>query len=225
VVPNKENHKALVALEAQLAHVPHEIQIRTGDVWPELAEILCTRNIDLVVIGTHGRTGAGKALMGSVAEKIFRHTYCPVLTIGPSVSGEPESIADLHEILFATDFSEESRAALPYAISLAQRDGARLYLVHVVPAPIAPETKQHLKARLDAMIPEGAEFTCKPKTLVECGMPAQKILETAEELGTDLIVLGVKRKPVHFEWSAHLPVATAYKVVSSANCPVLTVRG
>jgi len=223
--PKRENPEGLVALEKKLSAVPHEIQMRTGDVWTELSEMICAREIDLIVIGTHGRTGVGKVLVGSVAEKIFRHASCPVLTIGPEVSGEPESIGDLHEILFATDFSDESLAALPYAISLAQHDRARLYLLHIAPDPLSFETEELVQSRLSDLVPDGAELLCKPKALVEYGRPAEKILELAEELGTDLIVLGVKRTPIHFELSPHLPQATAYKVVSHATCPVLTVRG
>jgi len=223
--PKRENPQGLRALERKLSHVPHEIQMRTGDVWTELAEIIGAQEIGLIVIGTHGRTGVGKVLVGSVAETIFRHAPCPVLTIGPEICGEPGSIADLHEILFATDFSDESLAALPFAISLAQHDRARLYLLHITPELFSIETQQLVQERLQNMVPEAAELACKPKALVEFGPPAEKILDVAEELGIDLIVLGVKRTPVHFEFSPHLRQPTAYKVVSRATCPVLTVRG
>jgi nucleotide-binding universal stress UspA family protein len=179
--------------------------------------------VDLIVIGTHGRTGAGKLLMGSVAEAIFRQAPCPVLTVGPEVSGEPESVADLHEILVPVDFSPESLAALPYAISLAQHDDARLYLLHVAGRNQRGETL--LDTQLRNLIPRDPRLFCEPKVFVETGAPAEQILALAEELGTDLIVLGVKRTPSIFEATRHLPQATAYKVVSEASCPVLTVRG
>lgn len=224
-VAKRETPSGLMAIEKRLAHVPHAVETRSGDVWTELAGIICARNIDLIVIGTHGRTGARKVLVGSVAEQIFRHSPCPVLTIGPQVAGEPESIADLHEILYATDFSDESLAALPYAVSLAQHDRARLYLLHISSELLSLETEKVVVERLLEMVPDTAELACKPKALVEFGPPAEKILEVAEELGTDLIVLGVKRTPIRFELSPHLPQPTAYKVVSHATCPVLTVRG
>src|SRR5579872_2294374 len=126
-----EDADGLNLLESQLRGVRYEVISREGDVCAELSQIVRTEGIDLIVIGTHGRTGAGKLLMGSVAESIFRHAPCPVLTVGPDVAGEPASIADLHEILFPTDFGAESLAALPYAISLAQQDDARLYLLYV----------------------------------------------------------------------------------------------
>lgn len=213
----------LAHLETQLHGYSHEVLWRQGAVWHELAEIVRSEHVDLIVIGTHGRTGAGKLLVGSVAETIFRKASCPVLTVGPGVSGEPGSIADLHEILFPTDFSPESLAALPFAISLAQQDDARLYLLYVASKSQPGETL--LDGQLRNLVPLDANLFSEPKVFVEVGPPAEKILEVAEELGTDLIVLGVKGTPALFEASAHLPQATAYKVVSGATCPVLTVRG
>jgi len=217
----REEIEGLRNLDAQLRNVPHEILLRKGDVWAELSKILGEEKIDLVVIGTHGRTGIGKLLMGSVAEKIFRHAPGPVLTVGPAVSGEPESVADVHAILFPTDFSAESLMALPYAISLAQTQEARLYLLHV--ARELERTETALETKLRNLIPP--EFFCKPKVFVEFGQPAERILALTEELGVDLIVLGVKRSPLFFEPSEHFPQATAYKIVTHAICPVLTVRG
>jgi nucleotide-binding universal stress UspA family protein len=219
----REDIEELRKLEAQLGDVPHETLLRKGDVWAELSKIIGEEEIDLVVIGTHGRTGVGKLLMGSVAEKIFRHTAGPVLTVGPAVSGEPESVADVHAILFPTDFRAESLMVLPYAISLAQTQKARLYLLHV--ARESEHTETVLEARLRDLIPSDAEFFCKPRVFVEFGHPAERILALTEELGVDLIVLGVKRSPLFFEPSEHFPQATAYKLVTQAICPVLTVRG
>ncbi len=88
----------------------------------ELSSIVEKKAIDLIVVGTHGRAGASKLLMGSVAERILRQAPCPVLTVGPNVSGEPGSVADIHTILYPTDFSAESMAAFPYAVSLAKED-------------------------------------------------------------------------------------------------------
>ena len=162
--------------------------------------------------------------MGSIAENIFRHAPCPVLTVGPNVSGEPEAIVDTHTILFPTDFSPESMAAVPYAISLAQEHQARLYLLHVGSDSDEDIPEAATKTALQNLIPPGTEFMCEPKVLVEYGDPAQKILELAEELAMDSIVPGVKPTPRH-PGASHLAMATAYKVVAEACCPVLTVRG
>ena len=212
-------------LEPRMKGVPHEMLVRKGDVWEEMSAIVKNRNIDLIVVGTHGRAGASKLVVGSIAERIFREAPCPVLTVGPDVSGEPGSIADIHTILYPVDFSAESLAALPQAISLAQEHQARLYLLHVAPAPVPDSDEASLKARLRLLVPPEVRLWCEPKVFVESGDASQKILEMAEELAVDLIVLGTKHVSRFAGARTHLGMATAYKVVSHAICPVLTVRG
>lgn len=221
----KEAHEGMSKLEAKLRDVQHETIIRKGEIWNELSTITAEKGIDLIVVGTHGRTGMSKVLMGSVAERIFRQAPCPVLTVGPNVAGEPESIADTHTVLYATDFSPESLAALPYAISPALDDYARLYLLHVADGPVDRATDDALKNRLLGLMPADAELRCQPRAYVDSGSAPKKILELAEELGVDLIILGVKGTPRLAGASTHAGMATAYKVVAEALCPVLTVRG
>ena len=220
----REAKTAAKDLGPQLGGIPHEIVLRSGDIWKEIGALVAEKRIDLVVVGTHGRTRVSKVLMGSVAEKIFRHASCPVLTVGPNVCGEPDSIVDLHNILCPTDFSAESLAAIPYAVSLAQEDQARLYLLHVTENPSDKPSEAALTARLTNLVPVGTELSCQPKAYVDSGSAPEQILSLAEELGVDLIVLGVKRTP-RIPGGARLAMATSYKVVTEALCPVLTVRG
>jgi nucleotide-binding universal stress UspA family protein len=223
VHPRDETEQGISQLQAQLPPIPFEMVFKRGDIWTELSKIINAKQIDLIVTGTHGRSGIGKLLAGSVAERIFRHATCPVLTVGPSVSGEPESIVDLHEILFATDFSKSSLAALPYALSLAQQDQARLYLLHVIQESDA-EPEMGSEIRLRNLLPPTIALACEPKILIQYGQPAQKILEFADELAVDLIVMGVRHPPSYLEATRHLRLATTYAVASQAVCPLLTVR-
>jgi len=219
----REAHQTMEQVQSRWSSVPHETLLRKGDIWKELRRVVEEKEIDLVVCGTHGRTGVSKLLMGSVAEDIYRHAPCPVLTIGPSVVGEPESLGDIHSILHSTDFSEESLAALPYVVSLAQENQARLYLLHVTETPVSHMVERELASRLRSLIPSDAELTCAPKPFVEFGEPAHKITEIAEELNVDLIILG-PRRTARIPTVTHLPQSTAQYVVSRAICPVLTVR-
>ncbi len=221
----REATEDMKGLEPRMTGVSHEMLVRRGDVWEEVSQIVKNRNIGLIVVGTHGRAGASKLAVGSIAERIFREAPCPVLTVGPDVSGEPGSIADIHTILYPVDFSSESLAALPQAISLAQEHQARLYLLHVAPAPVPDSDEASLKARLRLLVPPEVRLWCEPKVFVESGDASQKILEMAEELAVDLIVLGTKHVSRFAGARTHLGMATAYKVVSHAICPVLTVRG
>jgi nucleotide-binding universal stress UspA family protein len=221
----REAHESVKELERRLGAIPHETELRKGDIWDELFTITKEKNIDLIVLGTHGRAGVSKLLLGSVAERIFRQSACPVLTIGPNVSGEPGSVADIHTILCPIDFTAESLAAFPYAVSLAQENQARLYLMNVVPTPVLNYEEVSLMASLKALVPPEAKLWCEPKAFVESGDAGDRILEQAEELGIDLIVLGIRPVSTLAGTRTHLGTATAYKVVSRAICPVLSVRG
>jgi nucleotide-binding universal stress UspA family protein len=217
--------QSMLKLEPQLEGIPHEFVVRKGDVWAEALKLIEAKAITLLVMGTHGRSGATKVVMGSVAEEIFRRAPCPVLTVGPNVCGEPDMLSDIRTILCPVDFRPESLAAVPYAVSLAEQNQARLYLLHIAGGNLDELPEASLKAALRALVPSGAELWCEPKAFVEYGVPAQKILESAEELGVDVIVLGVKAAATLASKSPHLAMATAYKIVTESICPVLTVRG
>ena len=221
----REAKEAMTKLDPQLEGIPHKVLIRKGNISKELSRIVDEERIDLIVLGTHGRVGISKVLMGSVAEEIFRQATCPVLTVGPSVCGEPDVAVEMRTILYPTDFSSESLAAAPYAISVAQEHQARLYLLHITDGPVDRAMEASLKERLLALIPQEAKLWCEPKAYVDFGTASEKILGLGEELAVDLILLGVKRTPRLAGGSRHLATATAYRVVTGAICPVLTVRG
>ena len=219
----------MARLGSRFEGVRYEGLVRTGDIWMSLADIIEEKDIDLVVVGTHGRSGVRKLLMGSVAEEIFRQATCPVMTVGPNVVADPAEVAEMHEILYATDFTPESLVAAPYAISLAEEHQAHLSLVHVVekvePGRKDPEqTVVGLTERLLELVPPEAELWCEPRPFVEYGPPVERILGLADQRHADLIVLGV-RSGKYLGASTHLPMATADNIVAEAKCPVFTVRG
>jgi nucleotide-binding universal stress UspA family protein len=226
-------------LAARLKGFPHRTYIRRGKVSEVLSEIVFDQGIDLLMVSTHGRTGVGKLLMGSVAEKVFRTAACPVFTVGPKVAKPtswpkhrgPDEIGptnvEFRRILYATDFTFSSFAAASCAFSLAQEFGARLILLHVIeeygeqlhdrPGPIDRALR-----RLEKLQPQDAALRYSPEPMVEFGSPADRILQTSAEREADLIVLGAHAAQV--DAATHFPWATAHKVVARANCPVLTVR-
>lgn len=131
----KVQEEVAARLEEQLRGVPHQALSAIGNVWPVLRRMVSEHNIDLIVVGSHGRTGARKLLMGSVAEKIFRQASCPVLTVGPKVVDQEKSVAEFNHVLLATDFGAESPASASYAVSIAHEHQALLSLLHVVQRP------------------------------------------------------------------------------------------
>ncbi|HTZ75881.1 MAG TPA: universal stress protein [Candidatus Aquilonibacter sp.] len=220
-------------LESQLAGIAHDVSIvRDVSVWHAVEEALRSCSADMIVLGTHGRTGAQKLLLGSIAEDIFRRSPVPVLTIGPSTRTGVHNAGHFHCVLYATDFSPQSLAAAPFAVSLAQENRARLVLFHAITeserehgaagAASAVDSATH---KLESIVPQGTELSSKPVTMLGYGEPAHRILQVARENHADLIVLGVRDLGGHTGAATHLGRAVAHQVVAHAVCPVLTVRG
>jgi nucleotide-binding universal stress UspA family protein len=218
-------------LDEQLQGTKHEILVGDGEVWDFLSRVLRSNDIDLIVIGTQGRTGVEKFMLGSQAEAIFRQAECPVLTVGPYATREGAAPWKIKKILLAIDFTLESLSALPLAFSLACERHAELTLMNVVEKGdtgdlVRPEQYVDSTVRmLQAQVPKGAEFECRVAYVVRQGVPSEEILKAAKEIGSDLIVLGVRSADGRLGIAMHITRPTAHKVVSQAMCPVLTVRG
>jgi nucleotide-binding universal stress UspA family protein len=220
-----------------LVDVSHEFLVRQGNVWEEVERVINEKRVDLLIIGTHGRRGLGKLLVGSVAEQIFRHADCPVLTVGPGSFQGP--MIDATEVvwpfLFATDFGDASLRALPYAVSFANRVGTKLILLHVAPHSIslqratphdieqAEEPARQSSLRRLKELTENTQLTVNPEFMVVFGSPGKKILEVAESLTADAIIMGLHRG-APLGRASHMLWTTAYEVVLRAGCPVMTVR-
>lgn len=201
--------------------------LEQGEFWDVVSRTIRTHSIDMIVLGTHGRRGLKKLVLGSMAEQVFRQASCPVLTVGPAVEPRPASIENWKHILFATDFSPASRQAFTYALSLAEENQAELTLLHMVPlVPLQQQdqVRESLQKRLESFVPADALPWCRPRYHVKFDFAVDGILDTAKQLAADVIVMGVHsaRSP---QLTSHLPWAASYEVVCHANCPVLTVRG
>jgi len=233
--------EARLVQNGALAGLRHEVIVSQGNVWDELGKMISQEQVDLVVIGTHARRGMGKLLLGSVAEHIFRHAGCLVLTVGPgSLEDSPVGSARaIRPFLFATDFGIPSLRALPYAISSANHFQTKLVLLHVVPAVPMPEGVNRPTAddviemrekvretnlrRLQELTLQNPKLAVLPEFIVEFGSPSEEILKAADAFKVDAIILGLHRS-IHIGTASHLPWATAYEVVCGAGCSVLTVR-
>lgn len=221
-------------IEAKLVGVPFETSLAHGvGMWDAVEQALREHHIDVIVLATHGRTGVSKFLLGSVAEEVFRRSPVPAMTIGPAVRNVGAAAAQFHRVLFATDFSSESEAAAPFAISLADENPARLTLLHVMPESDfakPPEVNKFENSVAQAIHNLRQIAPCDAGTYnpaevdVEYGDPAERILSVAHERGADLIVLGVRAAAAHLGAATHLDRAIADQVVAHAPCPVLTVR-
>jgi nucleotide-binding universal stress UspA family protein len=179
---------------------------------------------DLIVAGTHSKWGLERLVLGSVAEELIRNSACPVLTVGPHTKLPPEGPLVFRTIVYATDFSGQAAKAAVFALSFAQDSGAHIYLCHISKTEPGEEEKVALDARfktaLNRMIPESVFEWCTPETVVRHGDPAKAILELAEKVDADLIVLGARNSSF---WLTHIEHGLTPDLLAEASCPVMTV--
>jgi len=126
-----ERQFRLLENSRRLSRLSHCYLMEAGDVCEVVRKAILKHRIQLVVLGTHGRGGIAKLLIGSSAEEIVRTAMCPVLLIGPAVP-PVSNVPGLKGVLYTTDYSAASQRALPYAASFAEKFSARLTLLHVV---------------------------------------------------------------------------------------------
>src|SRR5262249_16776994 len=152
------------------------------------------QDVDLIVMGTHGRQGLGLLVIGSVAEEVVKKANCPVLTVC-HLAYEPSGPLDFRRVLVAVDFSDYSLAALEYAMSCAQNFQSELYLLHVVERPLASTgpkpisdteaLEQSLAAaqeRLLRMVPEPISRHYKVQAIAKAGHPHREIVTVARQI-------------------------------------------
>lgn len=216
-------HKYLVKIpEARI--VRHEELVLFGPAAEAIRCAVEARGIDLVVVGSHGRSGLRKVLLGSVAEAAVRHVQCPVLIVGPNCVRRS---GPLKSMLFATGLRAGSLRTAQYATSIALESGAALTVVHVLGASAkegqeSSETAARTAVKeLSRLVPNDTELKKRVHFEITSGERVEEILRIAQKSRSGLIVMGVRE---HGVLAHHAPQATLSGVVRGARCPVLAVR-
>ena len=210
---------------------------RAGDASTTIVDEALTTRADLIVIGTHGRRGFKRLLLGSVTESILREAPCPVLTVPPRARATSSEVVTCNRILCPIDFSPSALQALGFALDLARQANGLVTLLHVVEwlAEEEPrglthfnlqELRDHMVAdaaqRLRALVAEESRTWCEIDNVIVLGRAHREILRAAEAKPADLIVMGAQgRGGVELA----LFGSTTQHIVRGASCPVLTVRG
>jgi nucleotide-binding universal stress UspA family protein len=210
-------------LHGLLTGLPSQTPLRQGAVWEVISDVVKRNEIDLLVLASHGRHGIPRLVLGSVAEDVFRNVSCPVLTVGPDV--KPCREMKIKKVLLATHF-EAGSTAPAYAAQLCNEFGAKLTVLHVADenkVTANGKTSKGLAQQLMSVVPTETCLWQKPECILKYGLPSANILEVAQQMHADLIVLGA-RHPEPAKINSHLPWATAARVIAEAECPVLTVR-
>ena len=210
--------KALAESDA-LKGICTEIFVGHGDIWIGVSDFIDKSKIDLMVMGTNGRSGIKKFLLGSVAEEAMRASPCPVLTVGPEIQvGDRE---DFRHILCASDFSEESVAAIGHAILWSREFNSSLTFVHALEGlPESPYLDaQMARVRLAELARQSSGYA-----EARSSRPAADVIrEAAENARSDLIFIGARGTGSVPRIASHFG-SVAHKIVCRASCPVLTVR-
>ena len=212
-----------------------EIIVKEGNATKEIAVLAEQLPADLIVLGTHGRSGFERLFLGSVTEKVLRTTRTPVMTIPPPVTQPGPAL--YKTILCPLDFSDASTRALDYAMSLAKEADARLILLHVIESLLGEggaaemghlsvaEFHRYLEgdavAKLKSVVPEQARVWSAPEERVTRGRAYREILSVAKDEGVELIVMGVQGRSA---LNRLVFGSTTHHVIREAVCPVLTVR-
>jgi nucleotide-binding universal stress UspA family protein len=173
-------------------------------------------NTVLIALGTHGRGGFEKLMLGSVAESILRESTCPVLTVGPNV--DSSETAEIKRIVCPVDYSGESESALRYAAELAGLCDAQLNVIHVAGGERTGGDDEEL-ATLCSWVPAETKGQCRLQELVRRGDVSDEVLREAKAISADLIVIGVS----HGKFRDETLGEKTTRILRDASCPVITV--
>jgi nucleotide-binding universal stress UspA family protein len=213
-----------------------DTEVVQGSVPREIARLARALPADLLVMGSHGRSGFERLMLGSVTEKLLRTAPCPVLTVPIRAAAAAPVSALFSRVLCAVDFSPASLHAITLAQSLAGEAAARLCVLNVLepvsvfepvvavgpdglPA-VTADYRREVRRRLEGLVDRDTRAFTDVAEVVVSGKPYREILRTAGEQRSDLIVIGAHGGrlgvPAFGSTTAH--------VVREAQCPVLTVR-
>jgi nucleotide-binding universal stress UspA family protein len=210
-----------------------KIVMREGSVVREILAQAKASRADLVVIGSHGRGGVQRLVLGSVAEKVLRLATCPVLTVRSGVSVTRRSRSLFGTILCATDFSAAANRGVAYAKRLAKEANAKLVVMHAVEWPfgdaVASDAVQEFRQSVESsardelvrLLPRSGADGPGAQAVVALGKASAAIVKLARARSVDLIVMGVSGRGAI---DVALLGSTTHHVIREGTWPVLTVR-
>jgi nucleotide-binding universal stress UspA family protein len=243
VMDDSERERILGVMKRFAEHLPPEMTVdirieAASDIHGEILRQAKAIGADLLVMGSHGRSGFERLLLGSVTEKVIRKASCPTMIVPQRAQDRaPDEPVQFRRILCPVDFSDASRRALTFAMNIAEEADAQLTVLHVIEFP--PELRENILSegfdvdtvrapaeadslrRLSELIPGEARTYCTVQTAVREGAAYREILNVAAKRHADLIVMGV-----HGRGALDLMLfgSNTVRVTRAATCPVLIVR-
>jgi nucleotide-binding universal stress UspA family protein len=213
--------------------VDAETAVRTGRPSQAILEYVDEAGVDVIAMGTHGRTGVRRTVMGSVAERVLSHADVPVLTTRVPEEGAVDEETEYEEILVPTDATETVDPAVEHALAVAERTDARIHVVHVVhvgttvgaglstPAAVLSALESAGEDATEQVADRAREAGLSAVTEVREGTPAKSIVSYAEEADVDLLAMATAGRT---GLSRFLLGSTTEQVIRHADRPVLAVN-
>jgi nucleotide-binding universal stress UspA family protein len=220
--------------DADAAHA--QLVVREGKRWTTILTEADRLHADLLVVGSHGRGGFDRLLLGSVSERVVRSAPCPVLTVPLRAAPMPTGAFLPKRILCPLDYSPSSMQALRYALALGQESGASLTVLHAIEWLADDQSRssaqfdvsayrqlliEDARARLLSEIPDDVRTWCDVDAVVVFGKSHREILGAADRMDADLIVMGAQGRGAI---DSLMFGSTSEQVLRAATCPVLTLR-
>jgi nucleotide-binding universal stress UspA family protein len=203
--------------DGALAGMPYEVAAVVGQPVPCIVQEAHALASDLIIMATHGLQGWRRLIIGSVTEGVLRAGDCPVLSVSRK-EGRLRTPDPITRILCPINFSEASRASLEYASQLAAKFDCELLIAHVVEDNDHPASKTPTDVR--SWIDPAVQNRCTFREIVLRGGAAERVLDCAEDLQGDLIVIGAQHK--HFRNETMIGTTTE-RLVRFSTVPVLSV--
>jgi len=214
-----------------------EIIVKAGGVREELLAMVEEREIDLVVMGSRGRSYFERVLLGSVTERLLRKLHVPILTVShvnPEKEIHQPGSVPLRRIVHATDLSEGSEVGLQFSLRLARGLDAHLTVLHAVHVDdvafsgletaflpdYASEARAQAAEGLNRMVTLVSDGSVPISTVLADGVPYEVINSVAEKDNADLIVINLQGKG---RLDRALLGTTAERVIRTAAVPVLSL--
>ena len=225
----KKANRELTKLKARAGRrgVSASTEIRIGDIDVQILKAIKDAGADVLAMGTHGRKGFQRWILGSVAERLLRYSPIPILLVGSA--GTRAGASAIRRVLVTSDFSKGSTEAVEYATRIAGQTGASILMLHVIQDPSGavdwkafPAQTAAIHKRLEALVPSQMRRLSEVDARVESGVPYRVILKVIKASKPSLVVLNTHG---HGFLDRVLIGSTAERVVrgGAALCPMLLI--
>jgi nucleotide-binding universal stress UspA family protein len=195
---------------------PYEVVVTLGQPIPTILSAAREQNADLIITGTHLRHGWRRAILGSVSEGVLHGSHCPVLTV--AVRDHPNAAPAVHHVVCPVNFTDVAHESLHVAARIAEAFSAKLTAVHVIESDEG--NAEAAEARIRSWIGAGLEDICEVRHLVVRGGAAERVLDSADDLGADFFVVGAQHRMFR---DATVIGTTTERLIRFASSPVLVV--